>query len=52
MIFLPLPPPIGSFYATIRQQIWQICDPSPLKNTEILLMLGPMDTKILPDPSI
>ena len=34
--FLPLPPPIGSFYATIRRQIWQIFDPSPLKNTEIL----------------
>ena len=34
--YLLLSPPIGSFYATIRQQIWQICDPSPLKNTEIL----------------
>ena len=28
--------PIGSFYATICQQIWQIFDPSPLKNVNAL----------------
>ena len=28
--------PIGSFYATICQQIWQILDPSPLKNVNAL----------------
>ena len=35
-LFWPLPPYHRQFFTTIRRQIWQIFDPSPLKNTEIL----------------
>ena len=37
MIFDPYPPTVGSFFTTIRRQIWQIFDPSPpLKNADVL----------------
>ena len=34
--FWPLPPSVGSFFTTIHWQIWQILDPSPLKNANVL----------------
>ena len=34
--FRPLPPFPCQFFTTIRHQIWQIFDPSPLKNADVL----------------
>ena len=34
--FLPLPPYRRQFFTTIRRQIWQIFDPSPLRNADVL----------------
>ena len=34
--FWPLPPYCRQFFTTIRRQIWQIFDPSPLKNADVL----------------
>ena len=31
-----LPPYCRQFFTTIRRQIWQIFDPSPLKNADVL----------------
>ena len=36
MIFYPYPPPVGSFFTTIRQQIGTIFDPSPLEYADVL----------------
>ena len=41
-IFDPYPPTVGSFFTTIRQQIWQIFDPCPPKGCRHLKWMVPI----------